>query len=179
MTSNMISVGDRLPEAEFYIITSDGLSRRTGKDAFAGRRVALFAVPGAFTPTCSKQHLPGFLAHVDDFTAAGVDAVICLSVNDAFVLDAWAKQTGSDGRIEFIADPHGEFTKACGLEIDRSERGMGWRAARCAMLVDDGEVKVLLIEDLPQLAEKSSAEALLAAMEQAGEIRPGTPASAA
>ncbi len=172
----MIKAGERLPEATFFVMTPDGLGRRTTAEVFEGRKVALFAVPGAFTPTCHKQHLPGFQAHVDDFRAAGVDAVVCISVNDAFVLDAWAKQTGAEGRIEFLADPHAEFTDGCGLYIDRSERGMGWRSSRCAMFVDDGVVKVLLVEDLPQFAERSSAEALLQAMEQGGHIT--TPASA-
>ena len=167
----MIRAGQRLPEATFFIMTPDGLGKRTTAEVFSGRRVALFAVPGAFTPTCSKQHLPGFLAHLDDFRAAGVDAVVCLSVNDAFVLDAWAKQTGAEDRIEFLADPHAEFTQACGLYMDRTERGMGWRSSRCAMLVEDGVVKVSLVEDLPQLAEKSSADALLKAMEEVGILK--------
>lgn len=173
----MISVGDRLPKATFFTMTPDGLTKRTTEEAFAGRKVALFAVPGAFTPTCSKQHLPGFVASADDFRNAGVDAVICLAVNDAFVLDAWAKQSGAAGRIEFLADPEAEFTKACGLYIDRTERGMGWRAARCAMLVEDGEVKVLLVEDAPQFAQKSSADALLAAISDRSAREPASASS--
>jgi glutaredoxin/glutathione-dependent peroxiredoxin len=173
----MLRVGDRLPEATFFTMTPEGLGKRTTREAFADRKVALFAVPGAFTPTCSKQHLPGFLAQVDDFLNAGIDAVVCLSVNDAFVLDAWAKHTGAAGRIEFLADPYGDFARESGLYIDRSERGMGWRAARCAMLVDDGIVEVLLIEDAPQFAQKSSAEALLAAISDHSAQQPASAAS--
>lgn len=157
----MIKVGDKLPDSIFMVMTGSGPGQTTTADVFSGRKVALFAVPGAFTPTCHKNHLPGFLAHAADLQAKGVDAIVCVSVNDAFVLDAWSKATGAAGKIEFIADGGAVFTKAIGLDFDGTERGMGIRSKRYAMLVDDGEVKVLNVEDVPGKAEVSSAEALL------------------
>jgi glutaredoxin/glutathione-dependent peroxiredoxin len=157
----MIKVGDRLPDATFVVMTASGPGEKTTKDVFGGRKVALFAVPGAFTPTCHNNHLPGFLANADALKAKGVDAIVCLAVNDVFVLDAWAKATGAESAIEFIADGSALFAKATGLELDGTARGMGIRAKRFAMLVDDGVVKVMNVEDVPGKAEASSAEALL------------------
>ena len=160
----MIKVGDKLPQATFTVMGGSGPEPKTTDDVFAGRKVALFAVPGAFTPTCHANHLPGFLANGDALKEKGVDAIVCVSVNDVFVMDAWAKATASAGEIEFLADGSADFAKAIGLELDGTARGMGIRSQRYAMLVDDGIVKVLNVEDVPGKAEISGAEALLAAM---------------
>lgn len=160
----MINVGEKLPETTFAVMTDSGPAERRTSEVFGGRKVALFAVPGAFTPTCHNSHLPGFLANADAFRAKGVDAIVCVSVNDAFVMGAWAKATGGEGTIEFLADGSAEFAKATGLELDASARGLGIRSKRYAMLVDDGVVKAMLVEDMPGKAEISSADALLAAI---------------
>jgi len=160
----MIKVGDKLPQATFTVMGGSGPEPKTTDDVFAGRKVALFAVPGAFTPTCHANHLPGFLANGDALKEKGVDAIVCVSVNDVFVMDAWAKATASADEIEFLADGSADFAKAIGLELDGTARGMGIRSQRYAMLVDDGVVKVLNVEDVPGKAEISGAEALLAAM---------------
>jgi len=159
-----IKVGDALPDATFTAMTDDGPAPRTTAEAFGGKTVALFAVPGAFTPTCHNSHLPGFLAQADALKAKGVDEIACISVNDAFVLDAWAKATAASPDIQMLADGSGAFTAATGMELDLTERGLGVRSKRYAMLVEDGTVKTLLIEDAPGEAVKSSADALLAAM---------------
>lgn len=156
-----ISVGDKLPEANFYVLGENGPEKRTTADVFDGRCVALFAVPGAFTPTCSMNHLPGFLANLEMFKEKGVDEVVCVAVNDPFVLAAWAEKTGAKGRITFLADGNGDFTRAIGMELDASARGLGKRSQRYAMLVDDREVKAFNAEDAPGKAEASSAESLL------------------
>ena len=156
-----ISVGDKLPEANFTVMTNDGPSGMSTSDVFAGKKVAAFAVPGAFTPTCHLKHLPGFLDHLNDFKDHGVDTVACIAMNDIFVLDAWAKNTGAEGKILFLADGNGDFTKAIGLDFDASAVGLGERSKRYAMLADDGVVKVLNIEDAPASAIISSADELL------------------
>jgi len=156
-----ISVGDKLPEATFTVMTGDGPSGMSTSDVFAGKKVAAFAVPGAFTPTCHLKHLPGFLDHLNDFKDRGVDTVACIAVNDIFVLDAWAKNTGAEGKILFLADGNGDFTEAIGLEFDASAVGLGERSKRYAMLVEDGVVEVLNIEDAPASAIISSADELL------------------
>ena len=160
----MISVGDKLPDATFKTLTADGPADRTTAEVFGGRKVALFAVPGAFTPTCHINHLPGFLTHLDAFKEKGVDAVACVAVNDLVVLDPWAKATGADGQIDMLSDGNCEFTKAIGLELDASAFGLGTRSQRYAMLVDDGVVKVLNVESAPGQADISGAEALLDAI---------------
>ncbi len=160
----MIKVGDKLPQATFTVMGGSGPEPKTTDHVFAGRKVALFAVPGAFTPTCHANHLPGFLANGDALKAKGVDAIVCVSVNDVFVMDAWAKATASKDEIEFLADGSADFARAIGLELDGTVRGMGIRSQRYAMLVDDGVVKLLNVEDVPGKAEISGAEALLAAM---------------
>ncbi len=133
-----------------------GLSR---DELFAGKKVVLFAVPGAFTPTCSMAHLPGFVVKADEIQAKGVDSIICLSVNDAFVMDAWGKEKNAEALI-MAADGNGDFTQAIGLEMDASGFGMGVRSQRYAMVIDDGVVSALHIED-PGKLEVSSAEAVL------------------
>jgi glutaredoxin/glutathione-dependent peroxiredoxin len=156
-----IQVGDRLPQATFRVMTAEGPAAKTTDDVFKGRKVVLVAVPGAFTPTCHRNHLPGFIAKAAEFRAKGVDAIAVTSVNDVFVQDAWSKASGAGTEIEFLADGNGDFAKAVGLAMDGSGFGLGTRSQRYAMLVEDGVVKVLNVEDTPSKAEISSAENLL------------------
>jgi glutaredoxin/glutathione-dependent peroxiredoxin len=155
-----IQVGDRLPQATFRVMTPDGPAPRTTDDIFKGRKVVLVAVPGAFTPTCHRKHLPGYVEKAKEIKGKGVDAIAVTSVNDVWVLDAWAKSTGADG-IEFLADGNGDFAKAIGLAADSAASGMGTRSRRYAMVVDDGVVQALNLEDAPGKAEISGAENLL------------------
>lgn len=159
-----IAIGSRLPEATFKVVTPSGPGTKTTGEVFSGKRVVLFAVPGAFTPTCHSNHLPGFLQNLDAFKAKGVDLVACTAVNDVFVLDAWAAATGAQGKILFLADGNGDFAKAIGLDLDATGIGLGLRSKRYAMLVEDGVVKVLNIEEAASNAEQSSAAAILAAL---------------
>jgi glutaredoxin/glutathione-dependent peroxiredoxin len=156
-----IAVGDSLPQATFRVMTADGPAAKTTDDVFKGRKVVLFAVPGAFTPTCHKNHLPGFLANIGAIKAKGVDAIAVTGVNDVFVMDAWSKATGGQGKMEFLADGNGDFAKALGLSMDGSGFGLGTRSKRYAMLVEDGVVKILNVEDTPGKADLSGATALL------------------
>jgi glutaredoxin/glutathione-dependent peroxiredoxin len=156
-----IKVGDRLPSATFTIMTADGPKPQSTDDIFKGKKVVLFAVPGAFTPTCHKNHLPGFLTNADKIKAKGIDTIAVTGVNDVFVMNAWKKDTGADGKIEFLADGAGAFAKAIGLSLDLSERGLGLRSQRYAMVVEDGVVKALNIEDAPGKADISGADNLL------------------
>ena len=159
-----IAVGDRLPAATLRVLTADGIDETTTDALFSGKKVALFAVPGAYTPTCHAKHVPGFLSNLDAFHAKGVDSVVCLAVNDPFVLKAWAKDTGGEGKITFLSDGNADFTKALGMDLDVTAVGLGIRSKRYAMIVDDGVVKVLNIEDVPSSADISSAENLLKAL---------------
>jgi len=159
-----IKVGDRLPEAKFRVMGPDGPAVKTTGEVFKGKKVVLFAVPGAFTPTCNNNHLPGFLKNADAFKAKGIDTIAVTGVNDVFVFDAWKKSTGAGGKIEFLADGNGEFAKALDLSLDGSGAGLGIRSKRYAMLVEDGVVKKLNIEDAPGKAEASSADNLLKQM---------------
>ncbi len=159
-----ISVGDKLPDATFTTMTAEGPTQMSTADVFGGRKVVLFAVPGAFTPTCHMKHLPGFVTHAADLKAKGVDTIACVSVNDVFVLNAWADQSGAKDAVTFLADGSADFTKAIGMELDASGLGLGIRSQRYAMLVDDGVVAVLNLEDVPSSAEASSAEKILAAL---------------
>jgi peroxiredoxin len=156
-----IKVGDRLPTATFTVMTADGPKPKTTDEMFQGKKIVLFAVPGAFTPTCHKNHLPGFLQNAGAIKSKGIDAIAVTGVNDVFVMDAWKKSTGAEGKIEFLADGSGEFAKALGLTADLVARGLGVRSQRYSMLVEDGVVKTLNIEDSPGKAEISSAETLL------------------
>lgn len=156
-----IKVGDRLPNATLRVMTSDGPRPRTADDVFKGKKVALFAVPGAFTPTCNNLHLPSFLRNIDAIKAKGVDTVAVTGVNDVFVMEAWKKSTGADGKIDFLADGNGEFAKAVGMDFDGSGNGLGTRSKRYSMVVDDGVVKALNVEDAPGKCELTSGEALL------------------
>ena len=156
-----IKVGDKLPEAKFRVMTADGLQVRTTDDVFKGKKVALFAVPGAFTPTCSNLHMPSFLSNVAAFKAKGVDAVAVTAVNDAFVMKQWAEKTGGDGKIDFLADGSADFAKAIDMTLDASGNGLGIRSKRYALIVDDGTVKWMGVEDAPGKLEKSGADQVL------------------
>jgi len=156
-----IKVGDRLPNTTFRVMTPDGPKPKTTDEVFKGKKVVLFAVPGAFTPTCHKNHLPGFVKNADTIKAKGIDAIAVTSVNDPFVQDAWKKATDPDNKIEFLADGSADFAKALGLELDASANGLGIRSKRYSMLVEDGVVKSLNIEDAPGKADISGADNLL------------------
>ena len=140
-----IKIGDKLPAAEFISFNADGQMKLTTDQVFAGKKVVLFAVPGAFTPTCSVNHLPGFLEHADAIKAKGVDTIACTAVNDHHVMKAWSKHSGADGKILMLADGHGHFAKAVGLDADMA--GMGLRSKRYSMIVEDGVVKQLNVEE--------------------------------
>ena len=157
-----IKEGDKLPAATLYVMSDAGPKPHTTEDLFAGKKVVLFAVPGAFTPTCSQAHLPGFVVHADEILAKGVDSIICMSVNDAFVMDAWGKGANAE-KLIMAGDGNGDFTTALGLEMDGSGFGLGKRSQRFAMIVDDGVVTKLAVEE-PMKFEVSSAEAMLAAL---------------
>jgi peroxiredoxin len=159
-----IKVGDRLPSATFTTMTAEGPKPQTTDDIFKGKKVVLFAVPGAFTPTCHKNHLPGFLTNADKIKAKGIDTIAVTGVNDVFVMDAWKKATDTDGKIEFLADGSAAFANAIGLSVDLGPRGLGTRSQRYAMVVEDGVVKTLNIEDAPGKADISGAENLLKGM---------------
>jgi peroxiredoxin len=156
-----IAVGDKIPQATLNIL-KDGVQAVSTDDVFAGKKVVLFAVPGAFTPTCSAKHLPGFVQHMDQFRERGVE-VACLSVNDAFVMDAWAKSQDVPDDISMLADGNGSLTEAMGLEMDGTPFGMGKRSKRFALVADDGVVKQLFV-DAPGEFKVSSAEHVLAEM---------------
>jgi glutaredoxin/glutathione-dependent peroxiredoxin len=143
----MIKIGDTLPNSEFNVMTADGQQKIATDVIFAGRKVVLFGVPGAFTPTCSMNHLPGFLSQFDSIKAKGVDTIACTSVNDVHVMKAWALQSGADGKIMMLADGNAEFVKACGLEKNLDVAGMGLRSSRYSMIVENGIVKALNVED--------------------------------
>ena len=160
-----IQVGDRLPKSTFRTIGAGGRpAEKTTDDVFKGRKVVLFAVPGAFTPTCHRNHMPGYVAKADEIKAKGVDAIVVTAVNDVFVMDAWTKASGCDGKVEYIADGNGDFAKAIGLTIDASGNGLGTRSKRYSMIVEDGVVKSLNIEEAPGKAEASGADNLLKAL---------------
>jgi peroxiredoxin len=155
-----IKVGDKLPQANFMVATAEGPKPSSTDDIFKGKRVALFALPGAFTPTCSAKHVPGFKAHAAELKAKGVDAIACLSVNDAFVMKAWAKDQGVEDEMIMIADGNGDFTKAVGLEMDGSKFGLGSRSQRYSLIANDGVVEQLNVEQGGEF-RVSSAEYLL------------------
>ena len=158
-----IKAGDKMPEGSFTHMTKDGPQKITTEQLFGGKTVVLFSVPGAFTPTCDAKHLPGFVDLADQIKAKGVDTVACVAVNDAFVMGAWGKQQNTDGKIEMLSDGNATFTKELGLEMDGSGFGLGTRSKRYAMIVQDGVVKALNVEN-PGAFEVSSAEAILKAL---------------
>lgn len=156
-----IAVGDRLPAATFKTMTVEGVKEISTADVFAGKKVVLFAVPGAFTPTCSKAHLPGYLANREAILAKGVDTIAVVAVNDVFVMDAWSKANDADGKILFLADGAAAFTSAVGLTLDLTAAGMGVRSQRWSMLVDDGVVKEMNFEEKPGVADLTGGACML------------------
>jgi glutaredoxin/glutathione-dependent peroxiredoxin len=155
-----IQPGDRMPSMTLIKATADGPQPVVSDEFFAGRKVAIFAVPGAFTPTCSARHLPGFVEKADEIRAKGVDEIAAISVNDAFVMRAWGEQGGADGKVTMLADGNGDFAKAVGLDADFSKFGMGMRSQRWSAIVEDGVVRELNVEQ-PGAFSVSSAEFLL------------------
>ncbi|MGB6116734.1 MAG: peroxiredoxin [Mesorhizobium sp.] len=156
-----IGKGDKVPEATFKTMTADGAANVTTEDLFKGKKVVIFGVPGAFTPTCSMNHLPGFLENRDAILGRGVDDIAVVAANDMFVMNAWAKATGGEGKIKFLADGSADFAKAMGLDADMSKGGMGTRFKRFSAIVEDGVVKELNVEDQPGKAEVSGAARIL------------------
>ena len=155
-----IQVGDKIPAASLRKMTAEGPKEISTDELFKGKKVALFAVPGAFTPTCSNRHLPGFVEKAGDLKGKGVDTIACVSVNDAFVMGAWGKSQNCDDKVEMLADGNGDFTRALGLELDASKNGLGQRSKRYSMIVEDGVVKQLNLE-APGAFEVSSADYML------------------
>ncbi len=155
-----IQVGEKIPNVKLKAVTPDGVKDLSTAEIFSGKRVVLFALPGAFTPTCSAQHLPGFVARAAQVKAKGIDTIACLSVNDAFVMDAWAKDRDVGDAVLMLADGNADFTRAVGLELDGSSFGMGTRSQRYAAVIKDGVVEALHVEK-PMKFEVSSAEAIL------------------
>lgn len=156
----MIKVGDRIPAGSFTQITKDGPQKVNAEEFFKGRKVVLFSVPGAFTPTCDAKHLPGFVEKAGELRGKGVDVVACIAVNDAFVMKAWGKSQNTDGKVEMLADGNADYTKALGLDMDATGYGMGIRGQRFALVVDDGVVKQVNVEQKGEF-KVSSAEYVL------------------
>jgi peroxiredoxin len=155
-----IKVGDRMPNGTLTLATTDGPQKVSAEEFFKGKKVALFSVPGAFTPTCDAKHLPGFVEKAAELRAKGVDTIACMSVNDAFVMKAWGKAQNVEGKVQMIADGNAEYTKALGLEMDASGFGMGTRGQRFSLLIDDGIVKQVNVEAKGEF-KVSSADYLL------------------
>lgn len=155
-----IQAGDKMPSGAFGVMTDSGPGQISSDELFSGKKVVLFSVPGAFTPTCSINHLPGFIENSDELRSKGVDTIACMAVNDVFVMDAWGKDRGVGEDILMLADGNGEYSKALGLEMDASGFGMGQRGQRFAIVVDDGVATKVAIEE-PGKFEVSKAEAIL------------------
>jgi peroxiredoxin len=156
-----IKVGDKLPDATFYSLTSEGPKPKSTADVFKGKKVAFFAVPGAFTPTCTNMHMPSFVKNIDAIKAKGVADVIVTSTNDVFVLKEWLKATGAEGKVDALSDGNAQFAKAIGMDFDGSGRGLGTRTKRYSMLVEDGVVKQFNLEEQPGQCTVSGGETLL------------------
>jgi peroxiredoxin len=156
-----IAVGGKLPDATFKTSTADGPKELSTAEIFAGRKVVLFGVPGAFTPTCNNNHLPGYIENRDAILARGVDQIAVVAVNDVFVMNAWARASGGDGKILFLADGSGDFARAAGLDLDLSKGGLGHRLKRFSAIVEDGTVTALNIEDAPGTVASSGAATIL------------------
>jgi len=156
-----IKVGDKLPNATFRVMTAEGPKPKTTDDIFKGKKVALFAVPGAFTPTCNNLHLPSFLNNADAMKSKGVDTIAVTGVNDVFVMEAWKKSSNAAGKVEFLADGNAEFAKGVDMAFDASGNGLGTRSKRYSMLVEDGVVKKLNIEEAPGKCDISGGQTLL------------------
>lgn len=153
-----LAVGDRIPAATFRTMTADGIKELSSADVFDGKKVVLFGVPGAFTPSCHKNHLPGFVRRHDEIKSTGVDTIACVAVNDVFVLDAWAGTSGANGKVLMLADGNAEFVKAAGLAFDGSALGLGPRSQRFSALVEDGVVRELNVESKASEVTVSSAD---------------------
>jgi peroxiredoxin len=158
-----IKVGDKLPSITLKYMNKDGMQTASTDDLFKGKKAILFGLPGAFTPTCSAKHLPGFVTHAEDLKKKGVEVIACLSVNDAFVMDAWGKSQNAGEKVLMLADGNADFAKATGLTMDGTGYGMGLRTSRWAMVLEDGKVKTLNVE-APGAFEVSSAEAVMKAL---------------
>lgn len=156
-----IAVGDKIPESTLMQMTGDGPAPVSTADLFAGKKVVLFAVPGAFTPTCSAQHLPGYIENADALAAKGADSIVCMAVNDVFVMDAWGKAQGADDKVFMVADGNGDFTSALGLELDGSGFGLGQRSQRFSLIAEDGVVTHLNLEEGGGGFKNSAAEVAL------------------
>ena len=159
-----INVGDRIPSVTLKQLTSEGVKEFTTDEIFRGKRIVLIAVPGAFTPACSQRHLPGYVDKAADIKAKGIDEIACVAVNDAFVMGAWGRDQKAEEKVRMLADGSGDFTRALGLELDLSKGGLGVRSKRYSMLVDDGVVKSLNVEQQPGQVDISGAEAMLKAL---------------
>jgi len=158
-----ISVGDKMPDGTFGVMTDSGPGAMSTDDLFAGKKVVLVSVPGAFTPTCSMNHLPGFVEHAADLRNKGVDTIACMAVNDVFVMHAWGRDRGVGDDVVMLADGNGDYARALGLELDATGFGMGKRGQRFAIVVDDGVATHVAIEE-PAKFEVSKAEAILASL---------------
>ncbi len=155
-----IKVGDKVPAVTLRYLGPDGMKAVSAEEFFGGKKVVLFGVPGAFTRTCSQRHLPSYVGHAEELKAKGVDTIACIAVNDPFVMNAWGKEGNAEGKVTMVGDGSDEFTKAIGLELDRVKEGMGMRSQRYSMLVEDGVVKALNVEQ-PGQYDVSSAEVML------------------
>jgi glutaredoxin/glutathione-dependent peroxiredoxin len=169
----MIAVGQRIPECDFSIMTENGPSDMSTREIFAGKNVILFGVPGAFTPSCHYLHLPSYIAEYDNLRRAGLDTIACTAVNDIFVLDVWAQQTGAKGKIQFLADGNAEFAIATGLGLNARGFGLGIRSRRYALWARNGIVQLLNVEEDPTVAEVSTAYSMLKMFNQWNEAGPG------
>lgn len=166
-----IKVGDRLPDAKFATLTPKGAISLSTADVFGRKTVVVFALPGAYTPTCHKEHLPGFIARAEEMQAKGVDQIVCLATNDVFVMDAWGRELGADGKILMLTDDNGAFTKAIGLDIDLNGPaiGLGIRSKRYSMLVDNGMVTSLNVDDPPSAHVLASAATMCSILDRGGK----------
>jgi peroxiredoxin len=162
-----IKVGDKLPDGKFKVMGAEGPADKTVDEIFSGKKVALFAVPGAYTPTCHKQHMPGFVDRFDELKSKGIDTVACVAVNDVFVLDRWSSEVNPEAKILILSDGSADFTRAIGLDIDLGPFGLGIRSKRYAMLVDNGVVKALNVEDAPPHHDKTSAATVCSLIDRA------------
>ena len=159
-----INVGDKIPSVTLKQLTPEGVKEVTTDEIFGGKKVILFAVPGAFTPACSQRHLPGFVERAADIKAKGIDEIACVAVNDAFVMGAWGREQKTEGKVRMLADGSGDLVRALGLELDLPKGGLGIRSQRYSMLVDNGVVKSLNIEKQPGQVDVSGADAMLRAL---------------
>jgi len=159
-----INVGDEMPSVTLMQLTPEGVKEFTTDEIFRGKKVVLFAVPGAFTPACSQRHLPGYVENAASLKAKGIDEIACVAVNDAFVMGAWGKEQKTEGKVRMLADGSGDFARALGLELDLTKGGLGVRSKRYSMLIDNGIVKSLNVEAQPGQVDTSGAEAMLRAL---------------